>query len=832
MTDALSRVPLLGRDDAEQADLTITALAHAYGALKAGKMPTTDQLVRGVRKILASTLLQPDVGGVVAKKVGGGKLSVRGRNVVLAERKVLEAVCRLALEKNPDDKFQQAVWQARHADLAHLDADADVHVELPSIPVPSADEVKDAGKSLHELLSLLLTSSELRNLLADSLNLFRDLFADALDEAAQAQVAAIKASKKAARQIRPSEEERDQHKTGLEADHWEDVLGNAQDVRKQIRRGYEDKRDDMLRHGVKKGRALKEYVEEKLPTDTKDAVIERWRAIVNEIQSKPEYSDAVQTLSHLGRKYFNLAKEELQKAAESSTAKLKNVDVEVNDEAKDAASLFRQIVESFTGPLDGALQAADQLHNDIKGDERIQQVWREFDLLLDRALNDPGYITSSRASRRFESIYDRARAIVESNADWKRDANAFISESQKLLDHAANDRALVAVGDAFEDLGDAVAEFGKTGWNLIGVDGGDLWKDVSTVFLPRILGTLKQVPLPRVEFSSEDFDLVVDNIKFEAASFIPDAAHFKNNVEFHTKKGYAAYASEFATTSTLAFAGLRLQATNISYFIEKKTGWIGLRDSGLLDIFIGSPHDPKAQDGLDVTLVLSNANDGDRESFFKLEKVDVNLEGFDINIRQSSNPIRSWLAKNALRGYIEAKVKEVIEEQVAAGFKALDQQLYLLHYKSLGAAGAAPDPLAYFRGLLNSGSSGSSFYDEVTDAGIRKVGPKGAWVLQIGVDDELIPGARTLLGRKGEDIVGRRRSTEALLEEGRRELIGAVHDAGASADSLAGQAHEAVDNVDEAVDAEGRKARKIARRRARDEALKEGWKSDAFDLVV
>lgn len=32
------------------------------------------------------------------------------------------------------------------------------------------------------------------------------------------------------------------------------------------------------------GPQLKEYAEEKLPTDVKDAVIERWRAIVNEIQ--------------------------------------------------------------------------------------------------------------------------------------------------------------------------------------------------------------------------------------------------------------------------------------------------------------------------------------------------------------------------------------------------------------------------------------------------------------------------------------------------------------------------------------------------------------------
>lgn len=65
-----------------------------------------------------------------------------------------------------------------------------------------------------------------------------------------------------------------------------------------------------------------------------------------------------------------------------------------------------------------------------------------------------------------------------------------------------------------------------------------------------------------------------------SASFIPDAARFKSNVEFETKKGYAAYSSEFSAKTTLAFAGLRMKATNISYYIAIKRHWLGLEDSG------------------------------------------------------------------------------------------------------------------------------------------------------------------------------------------------------------------------------------------------------------
>lgn len=238
--------------------------------------------------------------------------------------------------------------------------------------------------------------------------------------------------------------------------------------------------------------------------------------MVNDIQSKPEYKDAINTLHGLWRKYSSQWANELKDAADKSTAKLKNVEVQPDEDAEDAVSLLRQIIEEFTGSLDGVLGAGDQLYKHVRDDERIQQIWNEFETLVERSINDPGYVSSSRASRQFDGIYDRAREAVTSNAEWKKDANKFISEANQVLDNAANDRALEAVGDAFEDLGDALAEFGKTGYNLIGVDGGDLWKDISTVFLPRILGSVQQVPMPRIEFTSADVDLIVDNVKFES----------------------------------------------------------------------------------------------------------------------------------------------------------------------------------------------------------------------------------------------------------------------------------------------------------------------------
>ncbi|GAA5930367.1 uncharacterized protein JCM15063_004786 [Sporobolomyces koalae] len=831
MSDSLSRVPLLSANGqsqraADHASLTLQSLAASYGALQAGKLPTSDQLVQYIQAILRTSVLQPEIGGMVARKAGGAQLSKRGKELVVDTRRLLESINRLILEKNDDDKIQRFIWQASEADV-DVDVDVAGNLELPSVPVPSKKEVKEAAGSLHQLFTLLLTSHELRNLIGDGVNLFRDVFADAAEGVADATIKATRASKKAAKKARPSEKERKEHHIPGEGLYWEDAAMNVQNFRKQVKRDAEDKRDETLRQGVKKAREFKEYVEEELSTDALDAIKERFKAIVNEIQDQPEYSEAINTLSGLARKYFELAKEEVVESAKATTANI-DLDAEPNQEAENAVGLFRQIVESFTGDIGPALSAASAVYKHLENDERFQKIWSEFEELVDRAINDPGYVTSEKASRRFEKMYNEARSIVESNAEWKKDANHAIAEAQKLLDNAANDKALLAVADACEKLGESAYDFGETGFNLMGSGGGDLWKDVSQVFLPRLLGALKEVPLPRVEFTSEDLDLIVDNIRFESASFIPDGAHFRSVLDYTTQKGYAAYASEGHVSTTLSFAGLRMAAKNISYYINKKTGWVGLEDSGLLDIYLGSEH-PDADNGLDVTLVLENANEADRESFFKLKRVDVDISGFEIAIRQSSHPIRNWLARGAVRSFMEVKIKEVLEEQIAHGFAQLDRSLFTLQYKATGAAAAAADPLSFLRAILTpTPTTAPSLVSQVTSTGITKVDPKGQWILAIGVEDDLLPGRLTGLGRQGRDVVGRKRQVESLMEEGQAELLDAV---GADdAEDLEEGARQTVDGLTDAAKQERKKALRAAKHAKKAELRRSGWKSDLFDL--
>ena len=107
---------------------------------------------------------------------------------------------------------------------------------------------------------------------------------------------------------------------------------------------------------------VRSWVDEEGPNDAKDAAIERFKRIVDDVQSNPEYEKAITSLVELVKRYASLSTAAVKEAAEASTAT-----ADANGAAETAATLFREIVETFTGPLDGVFRTADKVIKDLDG---------------------------------------------------------------------------------------------------------------------------------------------------------------------------------------------------------------------------------------------------------------------------------------------------------------------------------------------------------------------------------------------------------------------------------------------------------------------------------
>lgn len=134
--------------------------------------------------------------------------------------------------------------------------------------------------------------------------------------------------------------------------------------------------------------------------------------------------------------------------------------------------------------------------------------------------------------------------------------------------------------------------------------------------------------------------------------------------------------------------------------------------------------------------------------------------------------------------------------------------------KASGAALAAPDPLTFLRALFTP--TGPSGVSAVSATGVTRVGPKGAWILAIGVDEALLPGVTTGLSYQGKDVVSRKRNIEGLMEEGRAELAEVREQA-------QGVYEEVREEAERIVDEEHHD-------RLKQEQRRNGWKSDSFSI--
>lgn len=99
--------------------------------------------------------------------------------------------------------------------------------------------------------------------------------------------------------------------------------------------------------------------------------------------------------------------------------------------------------------------------------------------------------------------------------------------------------------------------------------------------------------------------------------------------------------------------------------------------------------------------------------------------------------------------------------------------------------------------------------------GITKVGPRGEYILAIGVEEQLLPGKLTGLGWKGEDIASRKKKIDDVVDEGIEAYEGAQRTA---------------DGVQDDLTDEGERLKNVFAEREREEKRKNGWKSNAFDI--
>lgn len=160
--------PLLrdGPESSDQARL-LARLANIVGALKAGKLPSQEQINHAVRLLLASDTLKPTIATATAT-LQNYELSEPAARVLLCIRQVLEMVAQVGLEKNGTSRLPEIVALM----LLNLRIDDDLVQELlytvsrathrPDQLAASVHIGREDGRAPGKLLHVSVSSTTLK----------------------------------------------------------------------------------------------------------------------------------------------------------------------------------------------------------------------------------------------------------------------------------------------------------------------------------------------------------------------------------------------------------------------------------------------------------------------------------------------------------------------------------------------------------------------------------------------------------------------------------------------------------------------------------------------
>ena len=101
------------------------------------------------------------------------------------------------------------------------------------------------------------------------------------------------------------------------------------------------------------------------------------------------------------------------------------------------------------------------------------------------------------------SMYDDGQSLIAENPTWKGDAAELQKQLEGVVNGIVNDGPSNKLVSVLENLSNSLATAGQIGMGSLKVDGQGLYRDFMDVIVPRLIGLVKEIPVPRVEFKSE-----------------------------------------------------------------------------------------------------------------------------------------------------------------------------------------------------------------------------------------------------------------------------------------------------------------------------------------
>jgi hypothetical protein len=133
-------------------------------------------------------------------------------------------------------------------------------------------------------------------------------------------------------------------------------------------------------------------------------------------------------------------------------------------------------------------------------------------------------------------------------------------------------------------------------------------------------------------------------------------------------------------------SGIQMDLRDVSYYVKRKEGTPRIKDLGVADIFLGGS-------GLSFKMKMSTADKKDRQNFFKVDKVDVDVKNFNIKLKQSRHKLLFAIAKPVMLKVLRPALQKALEKKIKDQVHELDSLAYQIKLEADRAKQEVSQPL-------------------------------------------------------------------------------------------------------------------------------------------
>ncbi|KAI7868580.1 hypothetical protein BDF14DRAFT_1742337 [Spinellus fusiger] len=429
-------------------------------------------------------------------------------------------------------------------------------------------------------------------------------------------------------------------------------------------------RQDIKHKGNKiKGSAvqMKSYAKEKMPEEKQKELIKRLQKAMHQVQAHPDYQKAIDFILHL----FSLWSERVvdvghnvSGVAGEAAGTMTHKDSHWSQAAKEIKAILEDWAQGES--MDPLIESVRDMFDEITSDTKLSQYYREVVHYLKQLFKEPGFVDSEASTKEGEALLRRGQELTQDR--YKDKFSLLLDESRAITEAMANDKLALELKKRFKSIH-------KDLW--LDRDGNPVFKpqlleDMRKTLLPAALEQIKYIPIPRIEYSDPEFDVVVENIVLSGDSMIPNVFEMKmENYSRFTAKTHSNNVNQ--QSIVIKMAEIQAVVDDVVFYYKKKTGFPKMFDRGVASLVLGGK-------GISVSLrIISNSSNP--KNTFQVSQCKCHVDDLKLQIKDSRHNLLYKTVHAMVIGIVRRQIAKAIEAKVVDYIEKGDQQVTRYLYK-------------------------------------------------------------------------------------------------------------------------------------------------------